>query len=35
MTLTKEFKAGLMEIKDQSDVQAFLLQLNINAQGNN
>ena len=34
MTLTKDLKAGLMAIKDQSDVQSFLSQFNINARGN-
>ena len=32
LTLTKDFKAGLMYIKDESDVQAFLSQFNLNYQ---
>ena len=34
MTLTKEFKAEFLDIKEKSDAQSFLFQLNINAQGN-
>ena len=34
MTLTKDFKDGLMDIEVQIDVQASLSQLNIHAQGN-
>ena len=34
LTLTKDFKAGLLYIKYKSDVHAFLSQLNINDQGN-
>ena len=34
MTLTKDFKAGLLAIKDQSYVQSFLFQFNIHYQGN-
>ena len=34
MTLTKDLKAGLLDIKDQNDAQTFLYQFNINAQEN-
>ena len=34
LTLTKDFKSGLLAIKYQSDDQYFLFQFNINAQGN-
>ena len=34
MTPTKELKAGILSIKDQSDVQDFLYQFNRNTQGN-
>ena len=34
LTLTKDFKAGFLDIKNQSDVQAFLSQFSLNSQGN-
>ena len=34
MNLTKYLKAGILSIKDQSSVQTFLYQFDINAKGN-
>ena len=34
MTLTKDFKARILAIKYQNNVQAFLSKFNIHAQGN-
>ena len=34
MTLTKDFKAVLLDIKDKIDVQAFMTQFKLDAQVN-
>ena len=34
MTLTKDFNAGLLAIKDQNGTQSFIYQFNLDAQGN-